>query len=161
MPWFGWPWDNVWGINGTLSYRNLKWVYTCNRKEIDYLVATQGVNIWETCKKIVDDKIGKERSYGNRWVWVTFRNPVSNVSLYLIGTKMSTGEVVSKTWKFLNVEVQRDELSWKWQYTIKFFWTKTKCFLYTIGWKLTDPMAGNGVKTVFMYRITPFYTVKV
>jgi len=158
MPFFGWPWDNVWGINGTLSMKNLKWVYTCNKKEIDAKVASDNVNIWEECQRIVQAKTGNERSYKNRWIWVTFRNPVSNISLYLLGVVVN-GEVVTKNWKFLNTTIQRDELGWKWLYTINFHWTKTKCFQHMFGWKVTDPTAGNGIKTVFMYRISPWRTV--
>lgn len=161
MPVLWWLWDNCLGINGTINYNNLKWPYTCNKKAIDKEAALTGRNVWDVTKSWVDMQTGKERSYGKRWIWVTFRNPVSNLTRGFLGRKMSADQpITTKTWKFLNVHVRRDEVGFLlWQYEVDFYWNSKKAFQYIIGWKVTDLGAGGGDHAVFMYRISPFRTM--
>ncbi len=161
MPKLWWLWDNCYGINGTIDYNNLKWPYTCNKKQIDDLAAKTGQSIWEVTKQVVDRHTGKERTYGKRWVWVTFRNPVSNLSRVVLGRTMQPETPIrTKEWAFLNLTIRRDEAGWlRWQYDINFFWSKTKRFQFYFGWKITDLGAGGGNIAVFMYRISPFRSI--
>ena len=161
MPKLWWLWDNCYGINGTIEYNNLKWPYTCNKRKIDEYAASTGRSIWDVTKDLVDKKIGAERTYRNRWIWVTFRNPVSNLTRVLLGRKMTPETpIATKQWKFLNVEIRRDQAGFlRWQYEVNFYWSAKKRFQYIIGWKVTDLGAGGGDRAVFMYRISPFRSV--
>ncbi len=68
MPKLFWLWDNPDGINGTVRGNNPIWPRICGSEK-----AT--------------------RTFRNRWIWITFRNPVSNLSR-LLGRR--TGAVQSR-----------------------------------------------------------------
>ena len=147
LPKLWWIWDNSHGINGTIDYNNLNWVYICN--------PTEFVNVKDpiaVCKNIVDSRIGKERSFKNRWVWITWRNPVSNLSLYGIGLKINKN--INEYKRNLGPIVFEKVIcgyGWFYSFTIKY--NLTRGFYYGFGWKFLDP-ADNRAR--FMYRISPY-----
>jgi len=106
MSWPWWPWDNIHGINGTLGGNNPKW------------------------PRITD---GKHRTFKYRWVWVTWRNPVSNFSR-LIGVKTPS--------------------KWAWQHDYSVPYGNGREFWFRFGWKLSDPKNG---KSPFLFRISPWH----
>lgn len=145
FPW--WFWDSNHGINGTLDYNNLNWVYICNPE------VGQAPDPIEACKHIIDQKIGNERKYGNRWIWTTWRNPVTNVSMYLLGVKIRK-PVITKQWSFGPFLFQRDRsgILWQYSFTLKYPGAK-RGFFWGWGWKFTDPSEG---RARFIYRISPY-----
>ena len=145
FPW--WFWDNIDGINGTLEYKNLNWVYICN-PEVNWKVKDPIA----LAKKIVDSKQGNERKYKNRWTWVTFRNPVTNLSLYLIGVKI-TNPVTSNTYNFGPFVFVSDKSGFLWTYAFTIKYNNERGFFYSFGWKFTDPSDG---RARFLYRISPY-----
>lgn len=145
FPW--WFWDNNHGINGTLDYNNLNWVYLCNPQE-NWKVPDPIAK----CKEIIDSKKGNERTYGKRWQWVTWRNPVTNVSMYLIGVKINK-PVIANTYSFGPFEFEIDTSGSLWYYGFTLKYSTKKGFYYGFGWKFTDPSDG---RARFVYRISPF-----
>lgn len=148
MPILWWGWDNNHGINGTLGYNNLNWVIICNPEINDLPVKKQ----FKQVKLLVDTKTGKERSFKNRWIWTTFRNPVTNISLYMIGLKL-TKPVVSKFKEFKNIQVEKTTSGFGWFYSITIKYNSERGFYYGIGWKFTDPSEN---RARFIYRISPY-----
>lgn len=146
FPW--WFWDSNAGINGTLRYENLNWVYLCNQHDYNFSTI-------ETAKRIVDQKIGKERTFLMRWQWITWRNPVTNVSRWLIGCKGPT-IIKTKTWNLGKLRIVRDTAFPFWSYSFSFYWTDKHYSFYRFGWKLDDVQQG---RSCFMYRITPWRSV--
>lgn len=158
MPFFGWFWDSNHGIHGALGYNNLKWVYACNKDRINERIPL-GIDIWRECRVIVDNKSGNERTFWNKWKWITFRNPVTNLSLYVIGFKV-TKPVEYYSWMKGLLCVERLESGWMWLYTIRLFYSKAKThyFHYSFGWKLNDLSEG---RARFIYRISPWRTLTI
>lgn len=144
FPW--WPWDNSHGINGTLDYQNLNWVYLCN-PQVNWAVPDPIA----LAKQIVDDKTGNERKYGKRWLWITWRNPVSNWSMYFMGKKISK-PVTDKTWEFGPFVIRKNTCGLLWTYAFTLKYGNGKGFFYSFGWKFTDPVEGIAR---FLYRISP------
>lgn len=146
MPWPWWFWDNNAGINGTLRYENLNWVFICN-PDVNW-------NVKEPIKvamKIVDDKKGNERKYGNRWTWITWRNPVTNISRWLIGR--GARSYSRRTWKLGPFKIERLLVTLGWSYSFTWQFTKERGFFYRFGWKYDDIQQG---RACFMYRISPW-----
>lgn len=146
FPW--WFWDSNAGINGTLGYENLNWVLICN----PWLGSFQ--NPIERAKDLIDSENGNERKYSNRWIWVTWRNPVTNVSRWLIG--LSGREYTKSGWSFGPFEYEKLSTGFLWSYSFTFKYTSKKGFFYRFGWKFDDIQQG---RACFMYRISPFKTL--
>lgn len=148
FPW--WFWDNNHGINGTLGYNNLNWVAICNP---DVMMAPDPES---AARGIVDRRDGNERRYGNRWLWTTWRNPVTNVSMYLIGARIRR-EVVCKSWSFGPFLIERGSAGLLRQYGFTIFYPgRKRSFYWSFGWKVLDPSEG---RARFMYRISPYRAV--
>lgn len=145
FPW--WFWDSNAGINGTIDYMNLNWVYICN-PQVNWNVPDPT----KLAMEIVDSKQGNERKYKNRWIWVTWRNPVTNVSRWLIGMGLP-GAIKEKTWKLGPLSCQRLLSGVRWSYSLALNYGNGRCFFYRFGWKLDDPQQG---RCCFMYRISPW-----
>lgn len=148
LPLLWWPWDNSHGINGTIGYNNLNWVIICNPDILLYPANKQLSQI----KYIVDSKTGNERTYKNRWVWITWRNPVSNLSLYPMGKKI-TNEVVTTQTTIGSFIFEKTTSGFLWFYSITIKYSDKRGFFYGFGWKFTDP-ADNRAR--FIYRISPY-----
>lgn len=103
---------------------------------------------------IVDAKTGKERTYKNRWIWITWRNPVTNVSRWLIGC--GEKKFNRKTWTFGKLKIERLSAFPWWSYSFSFYWTDNHYSFYRFGWKLDDIQQG---RACFIYRITPWRSV--
>ena len=142
FPW--WFWDSNAGINGTLRYENLNWVYICNQNEYNFTSI-------ETAKRIVDQKVGKERTFVRRWQWVTWRNPVTNVSRYLIGRGEQKFD--RKVWSFGPFKLERLTVTLGWSYAFTLSYGFGRGFFYRFGWKYDDIQQG---RACFMYRISPW-----
>lgn len=150
MPKLWWPWDNYDGINGTLYYHNLNWVYICNPEMF--------VGVKDPTAKaiqIVDEKTGAEHTYGRRYQWLAFRNPISNVSMYMIGKKVTkpVNLWTGTWWKF---RFECNTCGWLWYYGIAFQYSDTKEAYYGWGWKFADVVDGIAR---FVYRISPSRSV--
>lgn len=144
FPW--WFWDSNAGINGTLEYQNPKWVRICNGN--DNLT-------FDEVKQIVNSKTGKERTYKNRWIWVTWRNPVTNVSRKLIGIKERPyKETVN--FKFGPITVTALSSGFFWSYSVTLSYGNGRGFFYRFGWKFDDVQHGV---CCFMYRISPWKSI--
>ena len=163
MPWLWRPWDNkAHGINGTLGGNNPKWVIICNPELQD-----ESIPLSERQKMmndIIKNKTGKERTYWKRWVWLIWRNPVSNLSLGWLGAKITrpVKNVYCKKFKGgSSVALYRSGIFWC--YVLFFSYNATKGFYHVFGWKLLDLTEdGEGkTKARFMFRISPLYTGKV
>ena len=147
FPW--WFWDSNAGINGTLRYENLNWVYICN-PQVNWNVPDP----LKLAMSIVDAKTGNERTFGKRWEWVTWRNPVTNVSRWLIGCGQK--QFNRRVWTFGKLKIERlSSFPW-WSYSFSFYWTDKHYSFYRFGWKLDDVQQG---RSCFMYRITPWRSV--
>lgn len=147
LPKLWWLWDNSHGINGTIDYNNLNWVYICNPDQ--FFNKKDPIKV---CKDIIDSKTGNERKYGNRWIWLAWRNPVSNPSMYMIGLKIKKPvTVTTKTfWRFIFTKVSS---GFGWSYAFAFKYNETRGFYYSFGWKFNDP--ADGIAR-FIYRISPY-----
>lgn len=147
MPKLWWLWDNSHGINGTINDNNGNWVIICNN----------GINATpEEKRKILahcfSTNLGLERTYRNRWIWITWRNPVSNLSMYLMGLKINKPvEYYSKSFGPFKFEKATSGRGWFYAFTLKY--NNARGFFYAIGWKFLDPAEG---RARFMYRISPF-----
>lgn len=144
LPW--WFWDNNAGINGTLRYENLNWVYICNPEK--------NWNVRDPTKlamAIVDARIGNERTYKNRWIWITWRNPVTNISRWLIGRGQR--QFSRRVWTLGPLKLERLLVTLGWSYAFTWQFTKTRGFFYRFGWKYDDIQQG---RACFMYRISPW-----
>ena len=163
MPWLWWPWDNkAHGINGTLSGNNPKWVVICNPEAFP---PEGGMDEnYKILQKIVNEKTGKERTFWKRWVWLIWRNPVSNLSLDWLGAKI-TKPVKNVYFKKFNggssFALYRSGIFWC--YVLFFSYSNNKGFYHVFGWKLLDLTQDEkgGTKARFMFRISPLYTGKV
>lgn len=132
MPILFWPWDNSHGVNGTLDGNNPGWRIKCG---------------------------GKERTFKNRWIWVTWRNPVSNLSLYPLGF-VCPPQYDAKQWELWRVRVERvtcRAAPWLRSYSLFIYWSSHRYFQTTIGWKVNDTITSGG-RSRFMYRISPWRT---
>ena len=145
MPWPWWSWDSNAGINGTIGYENLNWVGICNP-----WVMKRGDPVG-AAKLVVDTKTGNERKYGNRWIWITWRNPVTNVSRYLIGR--SARPFSRRVWTLGPFKLERLLVTLGWSYSFTWQFTKDRGFFYRFGWKYDDIQQG---RACFMYRISPW-----
>lgn len=146
MPWPFWFWDSNAGINGTLRYENLNWVHICN-SDINWNVP----NPLKIAMKIVDDKTGNERTYKNRWLWVTWRNPVTNVSRYFIGREAR--KFSKRAWTLGPFKLERLLVTLGWSYAFTWQFTKERGFFYRFGWKYDDIQQN---RACFIYRISPW-----
>lgn len=146
FPW--WFWDSNAGINGTIDYMNLNWVGICN----PWVMNTPDPKA--TAISVVNSMQGKERTFIRRWQWITWRNPVTNVSRWLIGC--GEKELTSKTWAFGRLTIDRLTAFPFWSYSFSFRWTSSHYSFYRFGWKLDDVQQG---RSCFMYRITPWRSV--
>lgn len=165
MPILWWPWDSSHGINGTLGGNNPKWLYLCNPELQD-----ESVPLSERQKKmqfIVNNKTGKERTFFKRWIWLYWRNPVTNLSLYAIGAKIpkKNGEYIKtentyyRTF-FNKLTIGCYRCGWLWCYNFMFQYSDKKMFYHVFGWKLLDittDIEGDN-RARFMFRISPFYS---
>jgi len=150
MPKLWWPWDNYDGINGTLYMHNLNWVYICNP---DAFVNIKDPTL--VAMSIVLTQTGNERKYGRRYEWCAFRNPVSNVSMYMIGAKLRKPvNVWSKLIGPFFFECNTSGALWYYGFAIQY--SSTKEFYYGWGWKFTDVVDGIAR---FVYRISPSRTI--
>lgn len=148
LPWLWWPWDNSHGINGTLNGNNPKWVVICNPEIMDLPVHAQGSYL----RCLIESKTGKERTYRNRWIWLFWRNPVSNLSLYPMGMK------VDKPLKTVRYETgpfvyEKVLCGAAWFYGLTFKYHAKRGFYHAFGWKFRDPAEG---RARFMFRISPY-----
>lgn len=148
LAWPWWFWDNNHGINGTLGYNNMNWVGICN----PWLLKLPFNKQFKQAHNLVDSQTGQERTFKNRWIWVTWRNPVSNLSLYLMGLKIKK-PVTTVTKEFWRFKFERTTSGLGWFYGITFKYNNDRGFFYGIGWKWTDPSEG---RARFMYRISPY-----
>lgn len=145
FPW--WFWDSNHGINGTLDYNNLNWIGICNP---DVFLAPDPE---AAARGIVDRKDGNERKFKNRWIWITWRNPVTNVSMYLLGKRIRK-PVTERNWTFGPVILGRVRCGWLWTYSVTIRYPGgNRCFYYAFGWKFLDPSDG---RARFLYRISPY-----
>ena len=147
FPW--WFWDSNAGINGTIDYMNLNWVYLCN-PQVNWNVPDPT----KLAMQIVDNQTGNERTFKKRWVFITWRNPVTNVSRWLIGCGQKNFD--RRTWSLGPLKVERLLAGVRWSYAFSFYWTSSHYSFYRFGWKLDDPQQG---RSCFMYRITPWRSV--
>lgn len=147
MAWPWYFWDNNHGINGTLGYNNMNWIGICNPELFD-LTPSKRI---KAAYKLVDTQTGKERSFKNRWLWVTWRNPVSNLSLYPMGLKITkpVNKVIKDNGRF-RFEKVTSGLGWFYSLTIRY--NSERGFFYGIGWKFLDPSED---RARFIYRISP------
>lgn len=132
MPWPWWFWDNSHGINGTLHGNNARWPILCK---------------------------GKERTFNNRWTWVTWRNPVSNLSLYILGIK-SPPQFDRREWHFGPITIERcisKGPAWLRSYTVYWRWSETQYAQHSFGWKVADTVTSEN-RARFIYRISPCRT---
>ena len=137
-----WLWDSNAGINGTLNGMNLNWVLICN----------PGLNGDLTkAAQIVANKEGNERKYWNRWKWIAFRNPVTNLSRWILG--VSSRNYTTSSWGFGPLSVVIEHGGWVWSYAFTLNYGIKRGFFYRFGWKLDDPQQG---RCCFMYRISPW-----
>lgn len=141
-----WFWGSNAGINGTLGYENLNWVFICN-PQVDWNVPDPIA----LAKSIVDNKTGNERKRSNRWIWVTWRNPVTNVSRWLIGRGQS--EYKTCEWSIGPLEFKRLTTFLGWSYSFTLRYSNTRGFFYRFGWKFDDVQQG---RSCFIYRISPY-----
>lgn len=139
-----WFWDSNAGINGTIGYENLNWVAICN----------PWVKTIEDAKSVVNSLQGNERKYGNRWIWITWRNPVTNVSRYLIGR--GENKFSRRVWTFGPLKLERLLVTLGWSYALTWDYGNGKGFFYRFGWKYDDIQQG---RACFMYRISPGKTL--
>lgn len=163
MPKLWWFWDNeTHGINGTLGGNNPKWVLICNPE-----VFPEGESLdkqYATLQRIVSEKSGKERTFWNRWVWLYWRNPVTNISLYTLGVKIKDKpiNVFYRNW-FNKITFSHYQSGPWWCYILMFQYSNTKSFFHVFGWKLLDlsPEKDGSQRARFMFRISPLYTGKM
>lgn len=165
LPKLWWPWDNSHGINGTLGGNNPKWVYLCNPELQDESVPLSIRQ--QKMQFIIDNKTGKERTFIKRWIWLYWRNPVSNLSLWWIGAKipMVNGEYVKTENTYYRVFFNRLTIGCYrcgklWCYNFMFQYSDKKAFYHVVGWKLLDITTDveGGHRARFMYRISPLYS---
>ena len=155
MPILWWFWDNTpHGINGTLKtngqINNMKWVYICNKPEIDQLPENKKYNFMVS---LVESKTGKERTYKNRWVWCAWRNAVSNLSLYLIGLKV-TKPIYPITKLIGNrIKIEKVTSGLGWFYSFMYKYNNERCLYLAFGWKFLD-ICDNRAR--FIFRISPW-----
>ena len=146
FPW--WFWDSNAGINGTIGYENLNWVGICN----PWIMNT--ADPIATAKSVVNSQQGNERKYGNRWIWVTWRNPVTNVSRWLIGR--GEQKFSRRVWTLGPLKLERLLVTLGWSYAFTWDYGNGKGFFYRFGWKYDDIQQG---RACFMYRISPGKTL--
>ena len=149
MPVLWWPWDNSHGINGTIGNNNLKWVYLCNKTAIDNVPDSKKM---DGMQYFIDTKSGNERKFNNRWTWVTWRNPVSNLSLFLLGLRIYK-PVVTKNYNIANVYFEKVTSGHGWFYSVTIKYNTLRGFYFAFGWKFLDP-ADNRAR--FIFRISPY-----
>ena len=148
MPFPWWFWDSNAGINGTLGYQNLNWVLICN----PWL--SNSVNPINNAKYLIDSKKGNERTYMNRWLWVTWRNPVTNISRWLIGVSERPFEV--EGWEAGPLVYQHISAGFLWSYSFTFKYSDKRGFFFRFGWKFDDVQDG---RACFIYRISPYKNI--
>lgn len=152
MPRLWWLWDNSHGINGTLNNNNLNWVVICNPEIYDLPFDERLKQI----QLLVENKTGKERTFKNRWIWITWRNPVSNLSLYPMGINIKKS-VFRKEFKFKRFVFEKVSCGLFWFYSATFKYNADRGFYYSFGWKFLDPADD---RARFIYRISPFKKLK-
>ena len=109
MPFPWWFWDSNSGINGTINYQNLNWVGICNPWVAD---SSDPVDM---AKSVVRTLQGNERKFINRWIWITWRNPVTNVSRWLIG--VSERKYTKNQWNFGPFVFEKISTGFLWCYS--------------------------------------------
>lgn len=153
-----WPWDNSHGVNGTLPsfdnpVNNPKWVLLCNPETFNTLPAE---SVWNTILEIVKNKSGNERTFSKRWVWCTWRNPVSNLSLYFLGKKVKNPIHIKKyNFNFFIIEKVTSQGGWFYSITIPY--NDERCFYHSFGWKYLDLYVNESYSRArFIFRISPY-----
>lgn len=139
MPVLFWIWDNPDGINGTARGNNPIWPRICGSEE-----AT--------------------RTFKNRWIWVTWRNPVSNLSRLLgrrtgavAERKARTGEFMDHPWVYESlmaydaarcapVRLRQFKMLWGKEFE-RMVWIR-------LGWSLLALDEDTGVAKL-LFRFTP------
>ena len=128
MPFIFWPWDNWTGINGTLFGQNPSWPRITN---------------------------GKNRTYRYRWIWLAWRNPVSNWSRILAPViKEGVVHTERRFWRFT---YQTNRIEWFWDYAFSVRLTEAREAFFRFGWKLSEK---PGRIAKMMFRVSPWKQIK-
>jgi len=151
LPWLWWPWDNSHGINGTLNGNNPKWVVICNPEIKDFPVYEQGNYL----RWLIESKAGKERAYRKRWIWLFWRNPVSNLSLYPMGVSVTRPVRRSTRLHEFGIMTERVTAGWPWFYSVLMPYNARRGLYFGFGWKLLD-IDPTTRRARFIFRISPY-----